>query len=280
MVGLASARPTLHNAFVIYSKLLGLLFRLRYGEPPEIPAGTETGLLLVADGCGGLELCELGVHQVMGERGGLIRVRTIRWGHGFSRWYADLADAANHEAQARWVADQVREWVATWPAKPVFLVGKSGGAWIVVKALEKLPSGSVETVVLLAPAVSPGYDLSRALGAVARELVAFWSPLDLVILGAGTWLFKTADRVRSVSAGLVGFRVPTGLDDEGRSLYASKLRQIRWRPAMAWVGYLGGHVGPDLPAFLRRYVVPLLTVPTAGEMLNRPGDQAPSTPHR
>ena len=27
---------------------------------------------------------------------------------------------------------------------------------------------------------------------------------------------------------------------------------------MAPTGYLGGHVGPDSPAFLRRYVVPLL----------------------
>jgi hypothetical protein len=27
---------------------------------------------------------------------------------------------------------------------------------------------------------------------------------------------------------------------------------------MASTGYLGGHVGPDSPAFLRKYVVPLL----------------------
>ena len=60
---------------MIYSKFLGLLFRLRYGRPPEIPEGAETGLLLVLDGCGGIELCELGVRQVMRERGGLTRVR-------------------------------------------------------------------------------------------------------------------------------------------------------------------------------------------------------------
>ena len=41
-----------------------------------------------------------------------------------------------------------------------------------------------------------------------RELVVFWSPLDVVILGAGTKFFGTADRIRTVGAGLVGFRLP------------------------------------------------------------------------
>jgi pimeloyl-ACP methyl ester carboxylesterase len=139
---------------------------------------------------------------------------------------------------------------------PVFLVGKSGGAWIVTQALERLPESSIEAAVLLAPAMSPTRDLSRALRAVRREMVVFWSPLDAIVLGAGTWLFGTADRIRSVSAGLVGFRPPPGLDADGSNQYR-KLRQVRWRAAMATSGHLGGHVGPDNPAFLRKYVVPL-----------------------
>ena len=39
-------------------------------------------------------------------------------------------------------------------------------------------------------------------------MVVFWSPLDVFILGAGTRVFGTADRVRTASAGLVGFRTP------------------------------------------------------------------------
>ena len=84
------------------------------------------------------------------------------------------------------------------------------------------------------------------------------NPLDVFILGLGTRIFGTIDRVHDVSAGLVGFRVPDGLDDEGLRQYA-KLRQVRWHPRMAPTGYLGGHVGPDSPPFLKRYVVPLLT---------------------
>lgn len=246
---------------MFYTKLMTWLFRLCYGEPLAIPEGAESGLLLVADGCGGIELCELGVRQVMGERGGSVRVVPVRWSHGFGHWHADLTDEANHEAKASRLAAEVEGWRARSPGKPAYLVGKSGGAWIVVKALEKLPSEAVEAAVLLAPAISPDYDLSRALRGVRREVVSFWSPLDLAILGAGTWLFRTADRVRSPSAGLVGFREPAGLDDQGRALYRGRLRQVRWRPEMASSGYLGGHVGPDSPAFLRKYVVPLLTPP-------------------
>ena len=88
-------------------------------------------------------------------------------------------------------------------------------------------------------------------------MVVFWSPLDMIVLGAGTRIFGTIDRIKSVSAGLVGFRPPSPGTDEQKAQYA-KLRQVRWRPAMASTGYLGGHVGPDSPAFLRKYVVPLL----------------------
>jgi pimeloyl-ACP methyl ester carboxylesterase len=245
---------------MIYSKLLASLFRIWYGEPSRVPEGSETALVLVADGCGGVELCEMGMRQVMSEREGRCLVQPVRWGHGFGRWFADLSDVGNHQAQSRAIVEEVHAWLERYPGKPVFLVGKSGGTWIVVKALEDLPVGSIEAVVLLAPAISPDYDLSKALRAVSREMVAFWSPLDAIVLGVGTWLFKTADRVRTFSAGMVGFRPPPGLDDDGRLLY-TKLNQVRWRPRMAKTGYLGGHIGPDSPAFLRKYVVPLLTCP-------------------
>ncbi len=266
---------------MIYTKLLSHLFRICYGEPPVLPPGSETGVVLVADGCGGVELCEMALKQVMSEHQGRCRVIPVRWGHGFGRWFADLTDVTNHQVQSRAIVATVLERREVDPLKPVYLVGKSGGAWIVVKALEELPAGSVEAVVLLAPAISPGYDLAQALRAVNRELVAFWSPLDFVILGAGTWLFKTADRVRSISAGLVGFRVPGLLDARpDRYRLYQRLKQIRWRPNMARSGYLGGHVGPDSPAFLRKYVVPLLTHAEGREMLNIGGDQAHPTPRR
>jgi hypothetical protein len=247
---------------MLYSSLLKSLFRAVYGEPPDLSGndrGPGLGLVLVADGVGGFDLCGTSLRYVMGAQRLPFVVKVVPWGHGWGRWHADLTNAANHDAQARIVADEVVAFRARTGngAASVSLVGKSGGTGVIVKALELLPDDVVDTAVLIAPALSPRYDLTRALRAVRGEMVAFWSPLDVIVLGAGTRVFGTVDRVKSVAAGLVGFQPPATLSDAQRALYA-KLRQVRWRPAMARTGNLGGHVGPDCPAFLRKYVVPLL----------------------
>jgi hypothetical protein len=244
---------------MLYSQLLKRFFRALYGDPPELTDDGRPGvnLILVADGIGGLDLCGTGLKYSMGAQGSPDVVKVVPWGHGLGRWHADLTNEANHDAQARLIADQVLDWYARDNGGSVFLVGKSGGTGLIVKALESLPEGAVEVVVLLSPALSPSYDLTRALRAVKREMVAFWSPLDVIVLGLGTAVFGTIDRVRSVSAGLVGFRVREG------EAYA-RLRQVRWQPGMATTGYLGGHVGPDCPAFLRKYVLPLLVSRDSG----------------
>ena len=247
---------------MVYSTLVKKVFRTLYGEPPDLSAGGEGGLVLVADGVGGLDLCGTALRYVMGAQRNPLVVRIVPWGHGLLRWHADLTNAGNRDAKARIVAGEVEAFGKSRPGAPAFLIGKSGGTGVVVKALEHLGEGAVEAAVLISPAVSPRYDLTDALRAVRRELVVFWSPLDLIVLGAGTRIFGTIDRVRSVSAGLVGFRPPRDPTAEQRAQYA-KLRQVRWGPGMASTGYFGGHVGPDSPAFLRKYVVPLLRVPEA-----------------
>jgi hypothetical protein len=191
-------------------------------------------------------------------------IEVYPWGHGFGRWLADLTDVRNRDAKARSIAEMVKSFKTIQPDEPVFLVAKSGGSGVVVKALELLDQDTVERVILLAPALSPKYDLSRALRAVRHEMIVFWSPLDVFILGLGTLVFGTTDRVRTAGAGLVGFAAPAESDCPGaRSCAFTKVRQIRWRPAMITTGYLGGHFGPDSPLFLKKYVLPLLRPPAA-----------------
>jgi hypothetical protein len=226
------------------------------GEPKA-----PRGLVIVADGVGGLDLCGIALRYALASEKLPHAVELVPWGHGRGRWLADLTDVANRDNHARLVAQNVRRYKAERPLDPIYLVAKSGGSGIVVKALELLDAQQVERVVMLAPALSPAYDLSSALRAVRREMVVFWSPLDVIILGAGTRVFGTIDRVKTASAGLVGFRVPAiekSNDSKGQEY--DKLRQIRWRSRMAATGHLGGHFGPDNPLFLRKYVVPLLRV--------------------
>lgn len=233
----------------------------RSNKPAE---GPRQGLVLVADGVGGLDLCGTALRYVLAAEGLNHAIHVLPWGHGFGRWFADLTNVANRDLKAALLAVAVRQFRTSQPDAPIFLIGKSGGSGVVVKALEQLEEESVERVIFLAPALSPEYDLTLGLRAVRGEMVVFWSPLDVFILGAGTRVFGTADRVRTASAGLVGFRIPPppragGPHPDGQ--YA-KLRQIRWMPRMAASGYLGGHLGPDSPVFLKNYVVPLLRTGT------------------
>jgi len=262
---------------MVYAKLLTTLYRWRFGEPVEVAEADAEALVLISDGVGGFDLTSFGLRHVVGRRGGPQLVRGVPWGHGWGRWHADLSNVANHRTRSRVLAERVMAWRGDHPGASVFLVGKSGGTGIVVGALEALPEGAVEAVVLLAPAISPGYDLSKALRAVGRELVVFWSPLDVFTLGVGTLLFGTIDRVHTVAAGLVGFRPPAHLDDEGHRQYA-KLRQVRWRPEMVSLGNFGGHIGTDNPAFLREHVLPLLRAITPHPAPESPSGSSHPTP--
>ena len=251
-------------------------FRIFYGPPlkdgippdPESPPDQTTaysyprGLVLTVGGVGGFDLSGTGLRYVLGAAGLPYAIHVFPWSHGLGRWYADLTDVPNRDAKAAQLADVVRRFKSRHADVPVFLVGKSGGSAVVVQTLEQLEENSVARAILLAPALSPDYDLSAALRALARDMVVFWSPLDVILLGLGTCVFGTADRVRTVSAGLVGFRVPEDHADSPaafqRSCQYAKLRQIKWSGRMMAAGHLGGHFGPDSPIFLKKYVLPLL----------------------
>ena len=224
------------------------------------PGSPDGGLVLVADGIGGLDMCGRALARVVRARGLAYTTWIVHWCHGWGRWYADLTNAADLDARAADVADTIRSYRERRPDAPIFLVGKSGGCAVLVKALERLDEPSVERVVLLAPALSAGYDLAAALDNVRGEMVVFWSPLDVFFLGVGTGVFGTSDRIRGPGAGLVGFRTPAASDDPRRVEAYRKLRQVRWVPGMSSTGYFGGHLGPDSPFFLAKYVAPLLRV--------------------
>ena len=211
----------------------------------------------MANGVGGIDPCSGWLTRVVARSGLGYEVRKVPWGHGFGRWHADLTDLDNHHRWAAWTANQALAFQAAQPNAPVFMVAKSAGSAVVVRALEQLPPNSIDLAVLLAPALSPTYDLSAALRAVKDEIVAFWSPFDVFMLGLGTLMFGTVDRVCCRSAGLVGFRLPPDASADTRKAYR-RLRQVPWRVPMAITGYCGGHFGTNLPTFLARYVLPLL----------------------
>ncbi|MFN0137880.1 MAG: serine aminopeptidase domain-containing protein [Phycisphaerae bacterium] len=171
----------------------------------------------------------------------------------------NLTNIERNREQAAKLAQRIIQHVDRNPGTPVHLIGHSGGGGMAVLTLEALPADiEVDQVVLLAPALSPEYDLSRALRRTRKGIVNYYSQLDLGFLGIGTTVFGSIDRDRGPSAGAIGFEYPQRLSADGRKLYASKLRQVRWTPQMAKRGAFGTHMGWMRQDFARSTLSPII----------------------
>jgi hypothetical protein len=161
------------------------------------------------------------------------------------------------QRKAEELAEEVMAYKTAHPARPVYLVGKSGGAGLVLTAAEYLPPATLERIILLAPAVAADHDLRPALRATRREIVNFYSLRDHFVLGWGTKQFGTIDRVYGPAAGWRGFVEPEGCTDADHLLYG-RLVQVAWRPDMILEGNFGNHLGSGMPGFVGKEVAPWL----------------------
>jgi pimeloyl-ACP methyl ester carboxylesterase len=228
--------------------------------PGPARAGSDSptpGVVFVAGGVGGMGGLDLSVRLALGLAGVKHEVRHCYWSTGLGRMIRDVQDTDNAREHAARLADEVRRCKEACPDRAVYLVGHSGGTGIVLAAAALLPPATVERIILLSPAVSPGYDLRPALRATRAEIVSFHSPLDRFWLDWGTSRFGTMiDRIHAPAAGVLGFDRPQG-DAKDAALY-SRLVQIGWRPEMLLEQRGGLHVSTVLPLFLVRHVVPWL----------------------
>jgi pimeloyl-ACP methyl ester carboxylesterase len=217
----------------------------------------ERGVVYLLEGVGGYRVMTAVNTAALEMSGFPHEIRTFHWGHGWGRFFLDLMDPENVEARSAELAAMIKEVKRQTPNRPVYLVAHSGGNGVAVKTAEKLPPNTLRRVVLLAPAVSPEYDLRRALLACECGIVSHYSAGDMFFLGWGTRQFGTMDREYTESAGRVGFRVPPGLKPCDAELY-KRLVQIPWQPRMLLSGHLGTHVGSALPTFWVNEVAPWL----------------------
>jgi pimeloyl-ACP methyl ester carboxylesterase len=222
---------------------------------PELPR--KRGVVFVVGGVGGFDVVGAAAQWALPRAGVTHEIRDYIWTHGWGRLFQDLQDVRYLLDKADDLAAQVRRVKEEDPDRPVYLVGKSGGAGLALAAAERLPPATLERIILLSAAVSPTYDLRPALRATKGEVVSFYSIYDRLVLGWGTSKFGTVDRVYGISAGLRGFVVPKGLTDGDRALY-DRLVQLPWKPGMIFEGHLGNHSGTSMPSFVAKEVGPWL----------------------
>jgi pimeloyl-ACP methyl ester carboxylesterase len=238
---------------------LASLVEARAETPP--PVENKAGVVFVLGGIGGCDPVQTFAPLVFPLAGVEHEVRIFDWTHGKFHPLRDVQDTRWLLRRADELADKIKAVKADCPDRPVFIIAHSAGTAVALYAAEKLPPGTLDRLILLAPAVSPSFDLRPALRATKGEVVVFHSKLDVFMLGWGTSTFGTADRYYLPAAGVHGFDVPDDLDPESGGLY-ERLVQSAWKPEMLLErGF--HHNAPCLPLCLGLQVAPWLIKPVA-----------------
>lgn len=171
----------------------------------------------------------------------------------------NLSDLDRNRRQAARLAQRIISYKSLHPDGDVSIVGHSGGGGIALLTLEALPPEPiVDHVVLLAPAVSPRYDLRQALLRAKDGIYHLYSPFDVGLLGLGTTFFGTVDRAHGPSAGAVGFEKPNDMPDEEWEALQPRLHQIKWSTDLVSFGAGGDHAGWSTVRFAEKYLAPLI----------------------
>jgi len=166
-------------------------------------------------------------------------------------------DEAASRMRARELADYILEYQRAHPGRPVFIIGHSaGGAMAVFATEEAAGSRPIDGLIILAPALGPEYDLTRALGGCCGRMVNCWSSTDY-FLKALTTAGQNLDGTSGKTAGQEGFRLPTGAPESRRKAFAS-LVQIKWAPEMLKEGNWGGHLAWSDPYWVKADLAPII----------------------
>jgi hypothetical protein len=222
-------------------------------SPNRSPIAKNTYILHLP-GIGGRTLLDVNWVKALGAGGVADHMEVYDWIKPYS-WIGALWAYDHNRAEAKVIAERISQKLTADPNANIVLTAWSGGCQVAVWALEDLPPpAKVQSVVMIAPSITPSYDLSRALSHVRGSLFACTSPGDWFVLGWGTSVFGTSDGARTNAAGMVGFAIPDGAD----MTQYRKLVQLRY--AAVWVKYgnFGGHNGGISANFARYILAPKL----------------------
>lgn len=176
-------------------------------------------------------------------------VQTIGWGAPPPLFVFNYSVGAIHEDAESDVARRIEQWHEAHREGRIDLIGHSAGCGVVLGAVPRLKDARVNNIILLAPSVSPGYDLTPTLLHMDGKLHNFYSELDTVALSWRTGNFGTYDGVKSKAAGNAGFT---------RSYPASKVVQHPYDPKWNELGHDGGHFTVRSKRFAEAVIAPLL----------------------
>lgn len=209
--------------------------------PPASPPASGDVVFSV-DGSGALGGLEKSLGTAVSQAGMPLRVEEFRWSLGAGLLLVDLWSQSRHRTQGAKLAQLVQTERAANPSARIYLVGHSSGTAVILAAAQELPPSSVERIVLLAPALSSGCDVSPALRCTSGKVDVFCGSRDLICLSLS--VFGTADARVGATAGRAGFRTTANVNPEDAGLRHH-------------TSAFGGHYECTRPEFLRKHVLPL-----------------------
>ena len=151
----------------------------------------SNGLVVVLPGIEGRSIYNVNIARGLADGHVKSAIEIFDWGLGTPGGFlVNLTALERNRRQAEKLARRIVRYQEAFPGRPVHLIGHSGGAGIVVLALDALPEGRrVTAAYLLAAAVAPDHDLTVTLEHSELGIWNFYSPKDVGFLAVGTSVF-------------------------------------------------------------------------------------------
>lgn len=233
----------------------GLLAGCQTPARLRAPERFQQGVVFVLPGIEGRSMLNRNIALGLDEAGVRSAIEVYDWTIAPGTFVANLGSYERNRRKAQELADRIIAYRDKHPGNPVHLIGHSGGGGIAIMVLEALPPGrQIDMAILLAPAISPEYDLRTALRRTTRGILNCFSEKDISLLKLGTTVFGRIDGDRGPAAGAVGFRPPPGLSRSELALYNVRLKQVQWTRRLQDFGASGSHLGWASRDFARNYL--------------------------
>ena len=209
-----------------------------FQPPPVTPDQHRRGTVMMLPGVEGNAWQLEHVYSGLRRAGIDQAIEIVPWGTPPLSSLRNLSDLPRNLERAQVIATKIKTLRTDYADAPLTLIGYSGGGGLAVLTLAALDeSVTVDKTILVAAAISNRYDVRPLLARSKRGIVNLHSKRDGIV-GAGTKVFGTIDRKKTLSAGHTGF-----VDDQNALTACNGLTQIEWTPAWRAYGHGGDHLG-------------------------------------
>lgn len=193
------------------------------------PERMDRGLVIILPGIEGESTFNRDIRRGLEQSGLYCAMPIHHWGRPIpiAGPLINQVDVLGNRLAGKGIARSIVDYRNSYPGRPVYVVGHSGGGGVAIFAVEALPDGyEVDGVVLLSASISAGYNLTEALQKSRHGIVSFFSRADVGLLVVGTTLAGNVDGARGPGAGAFGFDLPKHDADPGRLQAYHKLYQV------------------------------------------------------